>query len=443
MSRRKCSARVSRMPAADRRRDHLARAYGGEDRAALRGPVVTWATPPARWPYASVAVARPQTRLRGRAGGRVRAPAPPACGQEGSGAHRAGRSPRQPHAHRLARLCAAAPQVPRARELLALDLAQLARYIDWGPFFKTWEMAGPIRPCSTMPWWARRRAACSMTPADARAHHRRPWLTATRSWPSTRPMPNGDDIAVYADEARHARHSRGMACASRRASRLSTARRGPIARWPTSSRPPARPITWACSPSPPAWAWRRARHFARDHDDYGAIMLKALADRLAEAGAECCTLRVRRDLWGYATDDNWRPRRWWTKPIAASAPHRGIRPARSTASSATCSRCCRPSDRHAADRNPGDAAGLLVCGFYLAHPQAPISPSARSAGPAGRPGAAPQARQRHAGALAGAQSGVGADDQCPGPGPSTAAVPRRCRAVAGRRGRLCAGARGQ
>ena len=47
----------------------------------------------------------------------------------------------------------------------------------------------------------------------------------------------------------------------------------------------------------------RVAAFERDHDDYNAILLKALADRLAEALAEHLHLRVRREFWGYATDE--------------------------------------------------------------------------------------------------------------------------------------------
>jgi 5-methyltetrahydrofolate--homocysteine methyltransferase len=45
---------------------------------------------------------------------------------------------------------------------------------------------------------------------------------------------------------------------------------------------------------------KKEAQFEADHDDYSAIMLKALADRLAEAFAECLHERVRKDLWGYA-----------------------------------------------------------------------------------------------------------------------------------------------
>jgi 5-methyltetrahydrofolate--homocysteine methyltransferase len=47
----------------------------------------------------------------------------------------------------------------------------------------------------------------------------------------------------------------------------------------------------------------KEKYFMDDHDDYSAIMLKALADRLAEAFAECMHARVRRDLWGYAASE--------------------------------------------------------------------------------------------------------------------------------------------
>lgn len=61
--------------------------------------------------------------------------------------------------------------------------------------------------------------------------------------------------------------------------------------------------------------------FAARHDDYSAIMLKALADRLAEAFAELMHLRVRREFWGYAPDE-----RFSNEQLIAEA-YRGIRPA--------------------------------------------------------------------------------------------------------------------
>jgi 5-methyltetrahydrofolate--homocysteine methyltransferase len=66
---------------------------------------------------------------------------------------------------------------------------------------------------------------------------------------------------------------------------------------------------------------KKVDYFLQDHDDYSAITLKALADRLAEALAEALHERVRKDLWGYAADENL-----GTEALIAEK-YRGIRPA--------------------------------------------------------------------------------------------------------------------
>ena len=64
-----------------------------------------------------------------------------------------------------------------------------------------------------------------------------------------------------------------------------------------------------------------AARYERANDDYGAIMVKALADRIAEAMAEMLHERVRRDYWGYAKDEGFAPEE------LAAEPYTGIRPA--------------------------------------------------------------------------------------------------------------------
>jgi 5-methyltetrahydrofolate--homocysteine methyltransferase len=64
-----------------------------------------------------------------------------------------------------------------------------------------------------------------------------------------------------------------------------------------------------------------AKRFEDDNDDYSSIMVKALADRLAEALAEFVHARVRRELWGYAPDESFAPHE------LIGEPYRGIRPA--------------------------------------------------------------------------------------------------------------------
>jgi 5-methyltetrahydrofolate--homocysteine methyltransferase len=65
----------------------------------------------------------------------------------------------------------------------------------------------------------------------------------------------------------------------------------------------------------------KEKYFMDDHDDYSAIMLKALADRLAEAFAECMHARVRRDLWGYAAAEQL------SNEELIKEKYQGIRPA--------------------------------------------------------------------------------------------------------------------
>ena len=79
--------------------------------------------------------------------------------------------------------------------------------------------------------------------------------------------------------------------------------------------------TSACLPSRPAWALKKIAQFEADFDDYSSIMLKAIADRLAEAFAERLHQRVRLDLWGYAPDETL------DLPQMIAEKYRGIRPA--------------------------------------------------------------------------------------------------------------------
>jgi 5-methyltetrahydrofolate--homocysteine methyltransferase len=69
---------------------------------------------------------------------------------------------------------------------------------------------------------------------------------------------------------------------------------------------------------------KKEQYFLDDHDDYSAILLKALADRLAEAFAECMHHRVRTDLWGYATQEMKHP---LSPQDLIAERYQGIRPA--------------------------------------------------------------------------------------------------------------------
>ena len=118
---------------------------------------------------------------------------------------------------------------------------------------------------------------------------------------------------------------------------------------------------------------RIAERFARNNDDYGSIMVKALADRIAEAFAEHMHARVRREFWGYAPGrSNSRPR------ILLGEPYRGIRPAPGYPAQPDHSEKATLFDLLDAERRIGVKLtesyamwpGASVSGLYFAHPQA-------------------------------------------------------------------------
>ncbi|MCS6943885.1 MAG: vitamin B12 dependent-methionine synthase activation domain-containing protein, partial [Sutterellaceae bacterium] len=116
---------------------------------------------------------------------------------------------------------------------------------------------------------------------------------------------------------------------------------------------------------------QREARFRERHDDYGAIMLKAIADRLAEAFAELLHERVRRDLWGYA------PREALTNEQLIREEYRGIRPAPGYPACPDHSvkrplfDVLRAEDiGMSLTENYAMVPPSSVCGFYFSHPQA-------------------------------------------------------------------------
>jgi len=116
----------------------------------------------------------------------------------------------------------------------------------------------------------------------------------------------------------------------------------------------------------------RARAFEAEHDDYNSILLKALADRLAEAFAEHLHLRVRKELWGYAPDESL------DNPSLIAERYQGIRPAPGYPA---CPDHTEKATLFALLDAPTEAAVTLsdnfamspassVSGWYFAHPQA-------------------------------------------------------------------------
>ena len=110
--------------------------------------------------------------------------------------------------------------------------------------------------------------------------------------------------------------------------------------------------------------------FKAEHDDYNAIMAEALADRLAEAFAECLHKRVRRE-WGYGRDETLTTTSSSRRSTAASAPRRATPRAPITPRRAALG-AARRGDRTPASSSPRIFAmwpGSSVSGLYFAHPE--------------------------------------------------------------------------
>jgi len=200
-------------------------------------------------------------------------------------------------------------------------LAELVRFIDWSPFFATWELKGKYPAILDDGKFG--EAARGLF-NDARAMLERivaeRWLRAAAVvgfWPANA---QGDDIAVFADEARGAPvavlHSLRQQLA-RREGRPNLALADFVA--PRASG--VADYIGAFAVTAGIGEDDIAARFKTGNDDYSAIMVKALADRLAEAFAERLHQRVRTQLWAYAPDEALSP------DDLIAEKYRGIRPA--------------------------------------------------------------------------------------------------------------------
>src|SRR5436305_507172 len=201
------------------------------------------------------------------------------------------------------------------------DLAELAEYIDWTPFFQTWELTGRFPKILDD---AKVGEVARSLYVDARKMLDRivkeNWFKAQATigfWPANA---QGDDIAVYADDSRKAKvatfHTLRQQL-EKREGRFNAALSDFIA--PASSGVPnyigAFVVTAGIGEDVIADRFKNA------NDDYSSILTKALADRLAEAFAERMHARVRREFWGYAPDEKLAPDQLILEQYA------GIRPA--------------------------------------------------------------------------------------------------------------------
>jgi 5-methyltetrahydrofolate--homocysteine methyltransferase len=212
------------------------------------------------------------------------------------------------------------------------DLAELEKFIDWSPFFQTWDLAGRFPAILDDAFVG---AEAKKVFADAKAMLKKiiegRWLTANGViglYPAN--TVNDDDIEFYTDETRSTvamtwyglrqQAAKEEIDGIMRPSRCLADFVAPKSD-STGQATGFKDYVGVFAVTAGTGTEKKEQQFLAQHDDYSAILLKSLADRLAEAFAECLHQKVRTDLWGYAAHEVFA-----TQELMAEK-YQGIRPA--------------------------------------------------------------------------------------------------------------------
>ncbi len=264
----------------------------------------------------------------------------------------------------------AKPKFIGRRVFKNFDLAELEKYIDWAPFFQTWDLAGPfpaILNDDVVGVEAKKVYADGQAMLKKIIANR--WLTANAVvglYPAQRV---GDDIVLYADETRQQQVMTWHGLRQQTVKPNNNPNRC-LADY-VADQTQAADYVGLFAVTAGLGAEKQEKRFIVAHDDYSAILFKALADRLAEALAECMHHRVRTDLWGYAADEAL------SNPDLIQEKYQGIRPApgypacpdHSAKQAMFALLQCEDIDMDLTSSLAMTPAAS-VSGFYLAHPAA-------------------------------------------------------------------------
>jgi 5-methyltetrahydrofolate--homocysteine methyltransferase len=268
----------------------------------------------------------------------------------------------------------AKPKFIGRRVFKNFDLAELEKYIDWAPFFQTWDLAGPfpaILDDTVVGEEAKKVYADGQAMLKKIIANR--WLTANAVvglYPAQRV---GDDIVLYADETRQQQVMtwHGVRQQTVKPERDGVQNPNRCLSDFVADQTQAADYVGLFAVTAGLGAEKQEKRFIDAHDDYSAILFKALADRLAEAFAECMHQRVRTDLWGYAADEAL------SNEDLIQEKYQGIRPAPGYPA---CPDHSAKQDMFAVLQCDEIDMGLTsslamtpaasVSGFYLAHPEA-------------------------------------------------------------------------
>ncbi len=251
------------------------------------------------------------------------------------------------------------------------DLAELARYIDWTPFFQTWELRG--RYPAILDDEKQGEAARQLF-ADAQDMLKKiiaeKWF-APRAvigfWPANAV---GDDIRLFADEARRQELATFFTLRqqlTRREGMANVALADFVA--PQDSGKPDWIGGFVVTAGIEEVAI--AERFERANDDYSSILVKALADRFAEAFAERMHEAVRKEFWGYGAGETFTPEQLIGEPYQGIRPAPGYPAQPDHTEKVTLFRLLDAEARAGVALTEGMAMwpGSSVSGIYLSHPE--------------------------------------------------------------------------
>jgi len=264
------------------------------------------------------------------------------------------------------------PTFTGTRTISNYDVAELIPYIDWTPFFQTWELKGRYPKILDD---EKQGAAARQLFEDAQAMLKRivdeRWFNPKAVfgfWPANAV---GDDIALFTGE------SRGDKLATLHTLRQQLTRHDgkpnvALADFVAPQDSGKADYIGAFVVTAGPEEAKLAEKFAKANDDYGSIMVKALADRLAEAFAERLHERVRREFWAYAPDENL------SNDDRIAEKYAGIRPAPGYPAQPDHTEKTTIFELLAAERRVGVSLtesfamlpGSSVSGLYFSHPEA-------------------------------------------------------------------------
>lgn len=212
-----------------------------------------------------------------------------------------------------------APKVLGRQAPISFDLAVLRDYIDWTPFFQTWQLHGKfprILEDEVVGEEASKLFADAQAMLDQIVQEQ--WLSAQGVfglWPARRK--GADDISLFDPSE----SSNEIACFHTLRQQTKKAKQAPNLALADFVAPEGEDYVGCFAVCAGLGIETKLQEFAAQHDDYSSILLKALADRLAEAAAEYLHERVRKDYWGYASEEAL------DNQALIKEAYRGIRPA--------------------------------------------------------------------------------------------------------------------